>query len=127
MNGRLEYISSIYINPELNFFSLNGMNYDEICYIAGKLSNGEIIEEHCWFLKDVKFNFSELGKFFFPHSTVREIRKRIIEKYEERYGGGSAEHIEDMIEMPWERIWRIVRKKRLQLERKAASYSPKIY
>jgi hypothetical protein len=109
MNARIEYIYRIKIYPEDNLFILSGMNYDGIWYTAGRLNNGKIIQDNYWPLENKRFNFGNLGTFFFLSSTVREARRRgIIEAYEKEHGIDSASHIENLIGMPWEKIWHIV-------------------
>ncbi len=118
MNERIEYVNGICIAHKLDIFTLGGINYDGIWYTGGKISTGKILQEIVWDIRDVKFNFGDLGKFSFPNSTVREVRRRgLIEKYEKENGKGSGGYIEGLIGMSWERIWDVVWKNNHRLEK----------
>jgi len=118
MNERIEYIKGICIAHELDIFTLEGINYDGLWYSGGKISTGEILKESVWDIRGMKFNFGDLGRFSFPNSTAREVRRRgLIEKYERENGRGSGGYIEGLIGMPWERIWDVAWGNRHRLKR----------
>jgi len=118
MEEKIEYIIGLSLFPEDDIFSLDGINYEGIWYLAGKISTGEILREICYFAGNEKFNFDDLGRFCFYDSTIRDVRRRdSIEKYEKNHGRDSGRHIENMIGMPWERIWRVVNEDLYRLEK----------
>ena len=44
----LKYIPSICVDPSSDFFSLQGINDKGLYYIAGRLSDGKIVQETYW-------------------------------------------------------------------------------
>jgi len=108
-NERIDYIIGTCIAPDLDIYTLDGISCNGWWYLGGRISTGEVIKEVYASLEDIKFDFGELGKFCFSHNTIRDVRrKNLIERYEQRHGIGSGEHIENLIAMPWEKIWKVV-------------------
>ena len=115
MDEKIEYVSRISVYHEQDFFVLEGMNYDGIFYTGGKMSTGEIINDQVFDLRNERFDFGEFGRFDFSFSSVREVRRNeVIDKLEKKTGVDYS-HIEEIIAMPWERIWNVVNEKRDKL------------
>lgn len=108
-NERIDYVVGMCLAPEHDIVTLDGISYNGWWYIGHRLSTGESLNEVYASLEDVKFDFGDLGKFSFPNNTVREVRRKdLVEEYERRHGIGFGEHIENLIAMPWEKIWKVV-------------------
>ena len=108
-NERIDYVIGMCLAPEHDIVTLDGISCNGWWYIGHRLSTGETIKEVYSSLEDIKFDFGDLGKFCFPNNTIKDVRRKdLIEGYEQRHGKDSAKHIEEMIAMPWEQIWKTV-------------------
>lgn len=108
-NERIEYVAGMCLAPEHDIVTLDGLGYDGLWYMGHRISTGEVLTSVYYPLVNFRFDFGSLRRFDFPRNTIRDVRRRnLIEQYEQRHGKNSGEHIENLISMPWEQIWKVV-------------------
>ena len=118
MGKDIQYIGYIRVFSNIDCFYSESLSYDELFYIGGKISTREFFPETIFDLSNVKFNFGNMGRFYFLNHTICEARGQdIIRKLEAKHGKGSYQHLENfnLSIVPWEKIWEVVNSKRKEL------------
>lgn len=120
MDETVQYINNLKIISDLDRFYLDGIGYEGVFYTIGRLSDGEIFGEDSWDLRGVEFNFANGDKDREFFSTVNDARKRyFFEKYKLRYGEKCAKCVQDLIGVPWNKIYSVVNSNLDRLKRES--------